>query len=122
MKHPTVPAPEHIKPVLREVLSSIKEEMSTKEYRDFPLSRRCLYICHRLEAIPGKESAEAAKFIQESLGQQPEQAQTCLGSWLIDNDEVYNDIGWDNIPTESHYENLTRVAWLEWLTQPQTTE
>lgn len=115
MKYPMTPAPEHLKPVLKSVLSSIKEDMSTKGYTDFPLSRRCLYICLRLDAIPGKESAEAAKFIQSCLecGLEIEGGPS-LGSWQVDNDTDYLDVAFGD---EDHYENLTRVAWLEWITK-----
>jgi hypothetical protein len=115
MKHPTVPAPKHIKPVLREVLVSIKEVMEGKEYRGFPRTQRCLYICRRLKAIPGKEAADAINFIQACLDDaNAPGSEASLGCWQVDNDP-----GWLNVPDgmEDHYENLTRVAWLEWLTK-----
>lgn len=129
MKHPSVECPERLKPILREVLGALKEQMASAYYS---AQKRPMYICHQLLNMRQKSKEpdvwdrleEAEKFIKDCLDSSGRF--TNFACWLIDNDPDYADIGWEaeadyenqrRLAWEADYENQRRLAWLEWLTK-----
>lgn len=110
MLHPLIPAPDSIKPTLKAALVATKEKCSHE-------NPERQYICLAILDVGCDADNAAAAFIQSCLGKSNN-----LEWWLASNDPKYEALGFRNWQERINYSNKARIAWLEWLTQPQTTE